>query len=101
MIGCDREFTTGNYLVTTTPRKEYEIATGKRECPEGDMLDRKGRRVRVIRSIDALKTLEICRRAGLRDYEILAVVRARIRVIFSFIRPWLFGNSFIRPWCEF
>ncbi len=79
MFGFDREFTTSNYLVTTTPRKEYEIATGKRKCPEGDMLDRKGRRVRVIRSIDALKTLEICRRAGLRDYEILAVVRARIR----------------------
>ncbi len=79
MFGCEREFTTSNYLVTTTPRKEYEIATGRRECPEGDKLDRKGRRVRVIRSIDALKTLEICRRAGLRDYEILAVVRARKR----------------------
>ncbi len=74
---CDKPFTTGNYLVTTTPRKEYEIATGQRECPEGDMLDRKGRKVRVERSIDALETLEICRRAGLKRYEILAVVRAR------------------------
>ncbi len=73
-FGRDVEFTTGNYGVTTTPRKEYEIATGKRECPEGDMLDKNGRTVRVIRSIDTLRTLEICRRAGLTDYEILAVV---------------------------
>ncbi len=77
MFGCDMEFTTSNYLVTTTPRKEYEIAMGRRECPDGDMLDRKGRRVRVIQSIDTLRTLDICRRAGLKDYEILAVVRAR------------------------
>ena len=74
MAGCDVEFTTSNYLVTTTPSKEYGIATGKQDCPEMDMLDRKKRRVRVIRRIDALKTLEICKRAGLTDYEILAVV---------------------------
>ena len=74
MIGCDIEFTTGNYLVTTTPRKEYNIATGKQECPEKDMLDRKKRKVRVIHKIDVLKTLEICRKAGLAEYEILAVV---------------------------
>ena len=72
--GCDTPFTTSNYLVTTTPRKEYEIAMGLRECPEEDMLDRKKRKVRVIKRIDALKTLELCRRAGLKDYEILAVV---------------------------
>jgi hypothetical protein len=75
MYGCDSEFTTSNYLVTTTPRKEYEIATGRRECPEGDMLDRKGVRVRVIRSIDAFSRLALCERAELKDYEILAVVR--------------------------
>ena len=77
MAGCDIEFTTSNYLVTTTPRKEYDIATGKQECPERDMLDRKGRKVRVIQRIDALKTLEICKRAELKDYEILAVVSLR------------------------
>ncbi len=75
MAGCDMEFTTNNYEVTTTPHKEFDIATGKRECPEEDMLDKKKKnRVRVMRKIDALKTLEICNKAGLADYEILAVV---------------------------
>ena len=60
--------------MTTTPRKEYGIATGTQDCPEEDMLDRKKRKVRVIRKIDALKTLKICEKAGLADYEILAVV---------------------------
>ena len=76
-FGCDIPFTTGNYLVTTTPRKEFEIAMGQRDCPEEDMLDRKGGKVRVKRSIHALTTLKICWRAGLKRYEILAVVRAR------------------------
>jgi hypothetical protein len=74
MAGRDTKFTTSNYLVTTTPRKEFDIATGKRECPAEDMLDRKKRKVRVIHRIDALKTLEICTKAELKDYEILAVV---------------------------
>ena len=75
--GCNDEFISSNYGVRTTPRKEYEIATGRRACPPEDMLDRKGRKVRVERSIQALTTLEICRRAGLKRCEILAVVRAR------------------------
>ncbi len=77
MAGCDIEFTTSNYLVTTTPRNEYAIATDKEKCPEKDMLDRKKRKVRVIQRIDSLKTLEICKRAELKDYEILAVVSLR------------------------
>ena len=77
MFGCDTQFTASNYLVKTTPRKEYEIATGQRECPEEDMLDRKGRKVRVLRRIDALRTLDLCKKAELQDCEILAVVSAR------------------------
>ena len=76
--GCDTQFTSNNYGVTTTPRKEFDIATAKQECPEEDMLDRKKRKVRIIHKIDALKTLAICNKAGLKDYEILAVV-SRIR----------------------
>jgi hypothetical protein len=79
MAGCDTVFTTNNYGVTTTPRKEFDIATGKQECSEEDMLDRKKHKVRIIHKIDALKTLEICKKAGLKDYEILAVVsRSRL-----------------------
>ena len=53
MAGCDTKFTTNNYGVTTTPRKEYAVATGKQECPKEDMMDRKKRKVRRIRKIDA------------------------------------------------
>ncbi len=41
------------------------------------MLDRKKRKVRVIRRIEELKLLELCKKAGLKDYEILAVVSVR------------------------
>ena len=45
--GCDTPFTTSNYGVTTTPRKEYEIVMGGRVCPEEDMKDLGGNRVRA------------------------------------------------------
>jgi hypothetical protein len=77
MWGFDVEYTTSNYGLTTTPQKEYEISTGKRPCPEEDMKDKKGRRVRIIRRIEELRQLKLCRKAGLTDDEILAVVRAQ------------------------
>jgi hypothetical protein len=77
MWGFDVEFTTSNYGLTTTPRNEYEISTGKRECPEKDMKDKKGRCVRVIRQIEELSRLKLCSKAGLTDDEILAVVRVK------------------------
>ena len=73
---CDEEFTTGNYGLITTPRKEYEISTCKRPCPEEDMKDKKGRRVRFIEPIEKLKHLKVCQKARLTDDEILAVVCA-------------------------
>ena len=84
MPGYNFEFTTSNYGLTTTPLGEYEISTGKRQCPEKDMLDRKGRRVRVIRPIEELRQLKLCSKAGLTTDEILTVVRAQcdpIRVL--------------------
>ena len=74
MPGYNFEFTTSNYGLTTTPQKEYEISTGKRLCPEEDMKDKKGRRVRVIRRIEELRLLKLCQKARLTDDEILAVV---------------------------
>ena len=76
MWGCDEEFKTINYGLTTTPRKEYGISTAARLCPEEDMLDRSGGRVRVIRGLDELRPLKLSRDASLTDDEILAVVRA-------------------------
>ena len=72
-------FTTGNYGVTTTPQKEYEISSGKRECPPRDMLDRKGRVVRTIRRLQTLNNLELCTKAELKAEEILCVVRNALR----------------------
>ena len=72
--GCSDEFVTGNYNVRTNPRKEYEIATGRRACPAKDMLDKQGRTVRVVKRVEELKLLEVARRAGLTEDEILAVV---------------------------
>ncbi len=77
MYGCDVEFTTRNYGLMTTPLGEYEISTSKQHCPEKDMMDKKGRRVRVIRRIEELRRLKLCRKAGLTYDEILAVVRAQ------------------------
>ena len=73
--GCTVDFDTSNYGVRTNPRKEYEISTGRRACPAEDMLDKAGKKVRVVRSIDSLKALKIVTRAGLTEDEILAVVR--------------------------
>jgi hypothetical protein len=75
MWGCDVEFTTSNYGLKTSPLKEYEISNSMRPCPEEDMLDMKGLRVRVILPIDELKQLRLCQKAHLTDEEILAVVR--------------------------
>ena len=75
--GSKRKFTSSNYGLTTCPHDEFLYATGQRPCPEQDMKDRHGRTVRTLRSVDALRTLEICIKAGLTDDEILAVVRGR------------------------
>ncbi len=75
MWGFNVEFTTSNYGLTTTPQREYEISTGKQQCREEDMKDKKGKIVRVIRRIEELRRLKLCRKARLTDDEILAVVR--------------------------
>jgi hypothetical protein len=72
--GCSDEFVSSNYGVRTTPRKEYEITTGRRACPPEDMLDKKARRVRVVRRIEELKQLKLVQSAGLTEDEIAAVV---------------------------
>jgi hypothetical protein len=74
--GSDQEFTTSNYGLTTTPKKEYEISTGAQTCPPMDMLDRNGNRVRVVQSLEELKRLKLSQQARLTDDEILAVVCA-------------------------
>ncbi len=81
--GCTDNFDTSNYGVRTNPLKEYEIATGRRACPAEDMLDKEGKRVRVVKRIDALKVLKLATKAGLTEDEILAVVRPPPALTFS------------------
>ena len=73
--GCNDEFITGNYGVRTNPRKEFEIATGRIACPDEDMLDKKGKKVRVVKRIEELELPKTAKKAELNQEEILAVVR--------------------------
>jgi hypothetical protein len=74
--GHSVEFVSINYGVRTTPRKEYEIATGRRACPAEDMLDRQRRTVvRAVRRIQDLKALRLVQKADLTEDEVVAVVR--------------------------
>ena len=74
MTGCDYDFTTDNYGVTTNLRREYEISTGKRECPESERKDKDGKLVRVVRPIAELMRLPLVEQAELTEEEILAFV---------------------------
>jgi hypothetical protein len=77
MYGHDEPFETSNYSVRTTPRQEYEITTGKRDCAAKDKVDKKGKLVRIIRSIEELKLLKVVQKAGLVEEELIAVVSAQ------------------------
>ncbi len=72
--GWDYEFISSNYGVRTSPRKEYEIAIGDRDCPPEDMLDRMRVRVREVRRIEELKGLPLVTKSKLTEAEIVAVV---------------------------
>lgn len=77
MGGFDFVFTTSNYGITTTPKKEYELLTKEGvECDPKDLLDKSGKLVRVIKPLSELKNLDLCRKAELTDDEVLAVVCA-------------------------
>ena len=73
--GCDVSFTTPNYGITTCPSKEFKIVTGEETCPDNEMLDKTGKRVRVIRPLAELKKIKVVLKAKLNDCEILLVVR--------------------------
>ena len=72
--GRDRTFTTGNYDLTTTPKKELDIATGQMECPEEDRKDTKGETVRVTRRPEELVMHPLAVRAKLVRIEVIALV---------------------------
>jgi ankyrin repeat protein len=72
--GCDTEFTTGNYKITTTPKMEWLYVAGDEsgqrvECPAEFM-----HHGRTILALDELRQLDLAVRAKLSDEEILALV---------------------------
>jgi hypothetical protein len=71
-------FNASIYGLRSTPRQEYEIATGKIECPPAALLDKKGQKVRTIKTIEELSRLDVSRSAKLLDFEVLSVVRVHL-----------------------
>ena len=72
--GHDKSFTTTNYKVTTTPEKEFKIATGQVECPEEDRKDNMGKTVRIVRKLEELEKHPMAIKAHLVLIEIIALV---------------------------
>jgi len=76
-LGCNVEFTTTNYGITTTPKKEYEIARNTQECPEEDKKNKKKKSDKIIRNvkkIDELVKMRIAVDAKLILIEVLTIV---------------------------
>jgi hypothetical protein len=87
-VGHNIPFKTSNYDLTSTPEREFEIATtgkvGGKDVPKKDLCDKNGNEVRVIRSMEDLKRLPLVIRSGLKPYEILCVVRTVLIAIVFF-----------------
>jgi ankyrin repeat protein len=65
--GCDVQFTTGNYKITTTPRQEWQYIVGNVPCP--DMGHK-----RCLVPISELLQLDSCKTANLCEEEVIAIV---------------------------
>jgi len=90
MSGCEYEFTTGNYRVTTRPRAEWRLVMGRKSKSQeefeewlgGGWLDGESKAVglgsaahgRRIPNLDELMALPSREQAKLREEEVLAVV---------------------------
>ena len=83
MAGHDVPFTTTNYGLTTTPENEFRITKGTAKCQERNMLDKKGNKVRIIKTLDELKALKLAQKAKLGELEIIVVVRGPAGIILS------------------
>ena len=74
-LGCDVEFTTSNYQITTTPKKEYGILSDPQMCTEEDKMDKDRETViRSVKNVDQLVLSPIAKAAGLQPFEVKAVV---------------------------
>jgi hypothetical protein len=89
--GNDMKFVTDNNGITTTPAEEYNITLGRTTCPEENMLNKQGKKIRKIQRIKELKALPLATKAKLVEEEIIAVVialRPRHANEPSHAQPW-------------
>ena len=74
-LGSHVEFTTTNYGITTTTKKEYEIATDPGKCQEEDKMNKeRTKSIRTVRKVSELLELEIAKQAKLELSEVKAIV---------------------------
>jgi hypothetical protein len=66
-------FTTSNYNLLTEPALEWSYAVDGVAPPHEQLLDKDGRAVRTIRTIDELMQLDIVKKAGLHRAEVISV----------------------------
>jgi hypothetical protein len=83
-LGCDVEFTTTNYNIKTTPKKEYCIAKDPATCREEDKKDKERKKVvRHVKRLEELERLSLAGQAKLMLLEILVIVSfARVFLLF-------------------
>ena len=75
VLGCDVEFTTTNYNIKTTPRREFEIANNPEKCPEEDKKDKDRKKiVRNVKRPSELAASSQAVQANLMLVEVLAIV---------------------------
>jgi hypothetical protein len=66
-------FATPNYNILTEPALEWSYAVDGVAPPHDQLLDKEGRVVRTIRTIDQLMQLDIVKKAGLHRAEVISV----------------------------
>jgi hypothetical protein len=81
--GFDFEFTSGNYKITTTPRREWRIIVYRDACSEKDQ-----EHGRVVQEVAACLQSEAARLAGLIEAEVIAV----IEYTGPLVRRWVYEN---------
>jgi hypothetical protein len=67
--GFDHVFTTSNYRISSTPKHEWELATGQKQCSPQEL-----RGERRLKNIQELLELDTAKDAGLTWPEVIAVV---------------------------
>jgi hypothetical protein len=98
MYGSDEEFEAPSHCLTTTPRKEYEIICGKRDCPMRDRVNKQGKLIRFIHNIEELRLLKVSIDCGLQEIEIAALVNTLCHSLLHF--DVFSGNFSLQALCS-